>query len=193
VLTLFLASSSPAMAADDEKPPPQRPGSNNGRSSPVDLVLRETQYFYAVVLLAAFIGCAAWYSVYNAKKDEDLVQPLVKGPGGKPLPITKRKKRDNGERKIGPRFGRAAKNVFRYLAGVVFLAYVASGAATFIHAFYHENPYKWSRDGLPWAGEWTVVCYPTIHQHTSPWRWTLVAAEFFCSSWRGHGRASLDH
>ncbi|UNI21410.1 ATP-binding cassette-type vacuolar membrane transporter Hmt1 [Purpureocillium takamizusanense] len=145
------------MAADHEKPPPQRLGSNNDRSSAVDVVLRETQYFYAVVLLAAFIGCAAWYSVYNAKKDEDLVQPLVKGPGGKPLPITKRKKRDNGERKIGPRFGRAAKNVFRYLGGVIFLAYVASGASTFIHAFYHEDPYQWSRNGLPWAGEWTVV------------------------------------
>ncbi|UKZ82322.1 hypothetical protein TrVFT333_010108 [Trichoderma virens FT-333] len=99
----------------------------------------------------------AWYSVFNSKKEEDLVIPKVKGPGGKPLPITKRKRRNDGERKIGPRFGRIAKNVFRYLAAVVFLSYVATGVSIFVHAFYHENPYKWSKEGLPWAGEWTVV------------------------------------
>ncbi|KAL7799969.1 hypothetical protein V8C37DRAFT_407077 [Trichoderma ceciliae] len=122
-----------------------------------DVVLRETQYLYSLILLVAFISLAAWYSVFNAKKEEDAVQPKVKGPGGKPLPITKRKKRSDGERKIGPRFGPVAKNVFRYLAAVVFLSYVASGASIFVHAFWHENPYKWSKQGLPWAGEWTVV------------------------------------
>ncbi|POR36071.1 Heavy metal tolerance protein [Tolypocladium paradoxum] len=145
------------MVADDEKPPPQRPGSDDGRPSPVELILRETQYLYALVLLVTFVCGAAWYSVYNAKKEEDHVQPLVKGPGGKPLPITKRKKRNDGERKIGPRFGCVAKNVFRYLAAAVFLTYVASGVSMFIHAFYHENPYEWSKEGLPWAGEWSVV------------------------------------
>ncbi|KAK4062088.1 uncharacterized protein Triagg1_10054 [Trichoderma aggressivum f. europaeum] len=122
-----------------------------------DILLRDTQYVYSLVLLVAFISLAAWYSVFNSKKEEDLVQPKVKGPGGKPLPITKRKRRNDGERKIGPRFGRIAKNVFRYLAAVVFLSYVATGVSMFVHAFYHENPYKWSKDGLPWAGEWSVV------------------------------------
>ncbi|KAL7960577.1 hypothetical protein V8C34DRAFT_57497 [Trichoderma compactum] len=122
-----------------------------------DILLRDTQYVYSLVLLVAFISLAAWYSVFNSKKEEDLVQPKVKGPGGKPLPITKRKRRNDGERKIGPRFGRIAKNVFRYLAAVVFLSYVATGISMFVHAFYHENPYKWSKDGLPWAGEWSVV------------------------------------
>lgn len=151
------------MAADDGKPPLRRRGgaaADDDGLSPVDLVLRETQYLYALVLLVAFISCAAWYSVYNSKKAEDHAQPVIKGPGGKPLPITKRKKRDDGERKLGPCFGRVAKNVFRYLASVVFLAYVASGVSMFIHAFYHENPYKWSKQGLPWAGEWSVVCRP---------------------------------
>lgn len=145
------------MEADDEKPPPPRPGLDRGRLEPVDVVLRRTQYLYALVLLVTFIAGAAWYSVYNAKKDEDQAQPVVKGPGGKPLPVTKRKKRDDGERKVGPRFGRTAKNVFRYLACVVFLTYVASSVSMFRHAFWYEDPYKWSKEGLPWAGEWTVV------------------------------------
>ncbi|KJZ77065.1 hypothetical protein HIM_03386 [Hirsutella minnesotensis 3608] len=145
------------MVAEDEKPPPSRHGPAHGRHSAVDFVLRETQYIYALVLLVTFIVGAAWYSVYNAKKGEGGAQPVVKGPGGKPLPMTKSKKRDDGERKIGPHFGRSAKNVFRYLACVVFMTYVISGVSMFIHAFWHENPYKWSKQGLPWAGEWTVV------------------------------------
>lgn len=124
-----------------------------------DYILRKTQYLYALILLTAFISCAAWYSVVNSKKQEDLVQPTVKGPGGKPLPITKRKRaRGDGDRKIGPGFGRTAKNVFRYLAFVVFMTYVGSAGFMFYHAFWYEDPYQWSNEGLPWAGEWSVVC-----------------------------------
>ncbi|KAG9498809.1 hypothetical protein J7337_009620 [Fusarium musae] len=123
-----------------------------------DYILRKTQYLYALILLTAFISCAAWYSVVNSKKQEDLVQPTVKGPGGKPLPITKRKRaRGDGDRKIGPGFGRTAKNVFRYLAFVVFMTYVGSAGFMFYHAFWYEDPYQWSNEGLPWAGEWSVV------------------------------------
>lgn len=122
-----------------------------------DTILQKTQYLYALVLLSAFVCLAAWYSVFNAKKEEDIIESTVKGPGGKPLPITKLRKGNDGERKIGPHFGRAAKNVFRYLAFVIFLCYVGSAASMFVHAFWHEDPYDWSKNGLPWAGEWTVV------------------------------------
>ncbi|KAG6011509.1 hypothetical protein E4U54_008047 [Claviceps lovelessii] len=146
-------------ATDENQPPdPRDPGqptdpiNNSG-----DALLRQTQYLYALVLLVAFVTGAAWYSVYNAKKEEDVIHTTIKGPGGKPLPTTKRKKRDDGERKLGPRFGPTAKNVFRYLAAVLFLSYVGTGVSMFIHAFWHENPYKWSKEGLPWAGEGSVV------------------------------------
>lgn len=145
------------MAAPDDMPTAQ-PGSDRDGLSLADEILRHTQYLYALVLLIAFVSCAAWYSVVNAKKEEDLVQPKVKGPGGKPLPLTKKKRAlADGSRKIGPGFGRTAKNVFRYLAAVVFLSYVASASLMFNHAFWHEDPYRWSKEGLPWAGEWSVV------------------------------------
>jgi hypothetical protein len=124
----------------------------------VDVILRETQYLYSLVLLITFVSLAAWYSVFNAKKEEDIVQSKFKGPGGKPLPITKRKKRTNGERKLGPHFGTAAKIVFRFLAAIVFLTYLASALLMLVHAFWYEDPYKWSKEGLPWAGQWSVVC-----------------------------------
>ncbi|KIL84842.1 hypothetical protein FAVG1_12071 [Fusarium avenaceum] len=123
-----------------------------------DYILRKTQYLYALILLTAFISGAAWYSVVNSKKQEDQVQSTIKGPGGKPLPITKKKRsRADGDRKIGPGFGRTAKNVFRYLAFVVFVTYVGSAGFMFYHAFWFEDPYHWSNEGLPWAGEWSVV------------------------------------
>lgn len=145
-------------APDDVSNLLRRQSQNESASVPFpDLVLRQTQYLYSFTLLTAFISCVAWYSIYNAKKQENVVQSHVKGPGGKPLPVTKKKAKDDGERKLGPHFGPAAKNVFRYLAGVVFLCYVATGVSMFDHAFYHDNPYKWSKEGLAWAGEWTVV------------------------------------
>ena len=146
------------MAVEVDLLPQQRPGGTDGPDL-TDRILEQTQYVYSVVLLAAFIGGAAWYSVMNSKKDEDETIPTMKGPGGKPLPITKKNKRDNGERKIGPDFGVTAKNVFRVLAFVVFLCYLLTGISMFDHAFYHENPAQWAQQGLPWAGEWTVVCF----------------------------------
>lgn len=140
------------MAAASDEPP----ASEAGLTLP-ERILREVQYLYALVLLVTFISCAAWYSIANSKKEEDLVESTVKGPGGKPLPGTKRKKRTDGERKIGPRFGTAAKNVFRYLAAIVCLSYIVSSASMLNHAFWHEDPYRWSKEGLPWAGEWSVV------------------------------------
>lgn len=149
----------------DDRPPPPPPGTDTDtETSSYSFVniLRETQYLYALVLLISFITLAAWYSVYNAKKEDIIIESQAKGPGGKPLPITKRKKQDTDERKIGPHFGFAAKNVFRYLAAIVCLTYVGSGASMFVHAFRYDDPYRWSREGLPWAGESSVVCHP-IH------------------------------
>lgn len=145
------------MAVADDMPTTALRGPDREDLPLADYILRKTQFLYALVLLTAFISCAAWYSVVNAKKQEDLVQPTVKGPGGKPLPITKKKRSRDGARKIGPGFGRTAKNVFRSLAAIVFLCYVGSASFMFYHAFWYEDPYRWSKEGLPWAGEWSVV------------------------------------
>ncbi|KAI5459904.1 hypothetical protein BGZ63DRAFT_360270 [Mariannaea sp. PMI_226] len=146
------------MATTEDLPQASLRATEDDDLSLADIILRQTQYIYAVTLLITFISCAAWYSIVNAKKEEVLVQPKVKGPGGKPLPLTKKKRaRADGSRKIGPGFGRTAKNVFRYLAAIVFLSYVASAFFMFDHAFWHDDPYRWSKEGLSWAGEWSAV------------------------------------
>jgi ABC-type transport system involved in Fe-S cluster assembly fused permease/ATPase subunit len=148
------------MPALDDNPPLLLLSPNQIRDDVLttnDLVLRYTEYLYPLVLLVAFIGGAAWYSIANAKTGEDLVQASVKGPGGKPLPGTRHKKRDSAERKIGPHFGPAAKVVFRVLAAAVFLTYAANTVALSVHAFKYEDPFVWTTKGLSWAGEWTIV------------------------------------
>lgn len=135
---------------------PQRSETGFDDLTLAESILRHTQYLYALVLLTAFIGNAAWYSVYNAKKNESRVESTLKGPGGKPLPDTK-SKREETNRKLGPKFGRAAKIIFRCLEAVVLVSYLATGWSMLIHAFKHEDPYHWSKEGLPWAGEWSVV------------------------------------
>jgi hypothetical protein len=144
------------MAAFEEIPPDRHDGSGT-QNSFAKLLLKQTEFLYSVILVVAFISGAAWYSIFNARKEEDVVQSHVKGPGGKPLPLTKRKKRDNGDRKIGPHFGPVAKNVFRTLAAGIFITYVCTAVSMLIHAFAWEDPFKWSKDGLSWAGDWTVV------------------------------------
>ncbi|KFA67385.1 hypothetical protein S40285_00163 [Stachybotrys chlorohalonatus IBT 40285] len=146
------------MVAADVSPSIPRNGSDDAPSLGLsDEILRNTQYIYSLVLLVSFIVFAAWYSVFNSKKEEDTVQSHVKGPGGKPLPVTKRKKRNAGERKLGPHFGRAAKNAFRCLAAGVVITYVGNAVALYVHAFEYEDPNQWTKNGLPWAGEWTLV------------------------------------
>lgn len=131
-------------------------------TGPEDFLLRETQYLYSLVLLVTFVSLAAWYSVYNAKKDDDgPTKSHIKGPGGKPLPATKKAKKDSAERKLGPHFDRKAKNIFRCLAAIVFLLYIGNATSMFVHAFRYDDPYRWSKDGLSWAGEWTVVSRQT--------------------------------
>ena len=59
--------------------------------SPAERVRDITQYLYPDLLLLAFITIGATHSVYTAMRKEDVVIPTVKGPGGKPLPVTKRR------------------------------------------------------------------------------------------------------
>lgn len=149
------------VATAESQAPLQHGGSGDAffptNPSTADAILQMTQYLYALILLVTFVVLTAWYSVFNAKKEEDAIKPTVKGPGGKPLPVTKRLKRDDGERKIGPHFGFAAKNVFRYLAAIIFFTYIGNATSMFIHAFWYEDPNEWSKNGLYWAGQWTVV------------------------------------
>lgn len=139
-------------------------------TSLVSIILRRTQFWYSLVLLVTFLTGAAWYSAHNAKEKEDNPPSTVKGSGG-----THKDEGDSGS-KLNPHFGPAAKNFFRCIAAVLFLSYVGSGVSMFVHAFWYEDPYEWARKGLPWAGEWSVVCLPLDKRAQTRWTgfWALL-------------------
>ncbi|PKS10065.1 hypothetical protein jhhlp_004690 [Lomentospora prolificans] len=134
---------------------------------PIMVLLAESEGFleyiyrsYHIVLGAVFILTALICSIRSSKTEEDAVTPSVRGPGGKPLPVTKRKKRNDfssqSNRSDLPKFGPCAKTVFQFLSSILTLTFFTNGAAIGFHAW------KANRD-LPagevnwWCGEPMVV------------------------------------
>lgn len=137
------------------------------------------QYFYALALLVTFGGVAAVHSIITARSEEDLEVPDVRGPGGKPLPVTRKK--SSGSRRSSPRpgdtsgggggadghssdgdadsenstFGDAARRVFQYLTAFVAFTFVADGIAISVHSI-SDRVESGPEEGW-WCGEPRVV------------------------------------
>lgn len=128
--------------------------------SATQLVLRNAQLLYPVVLLLAFILSAAVHTVVTSRTEEELVAPTVKGPGGKPLPVTKRKREQDAQQAAdkdggaGGAGGRLAWKAFVYLTVAVILSFVANGvvmAARAVRSSRRAAPNQW------WCGEERIV------------------------------------
>jgi hypothetical protein len=129
-----------------------------GRHATSGRILDVTQLWYAPAILATFIACALGYSIYTAQAEEDIITPSVRGPGGKPLPVTKRKKsRDSHAWDFRlPDPSSSAKRCFQCLTAGVVLSFLASIALLVAHAKRDNqdllNPdVRWS------GGESTIV------------------------------------
>ncbi|KAB5570203.1 hypothetical protein GE09DRAFT_957754 [Coniochaeta sp. 2T2.1] len=105
---------------------------------------------YPAVLLVTFILSAAAYSIYSSKSEEELVQPVATGPGGKPLPVTKRKKKHAQTPAFEVHIGLWARRTFQYMTAALCLTFVANCAAVLAHGFDEQQP-DW------WCGEERVV------------------------------------
>ncbi|KAL2262022.1 hypothetical protein VTK26DRAFT_2723 [Humicola hyalothermophila] len=126
--------------------------------SAAQTVLRTTQLLYPLVLLLTFILSAGIHTVVTSRSEEQLVSPTVRGPGGKPLPVTKRKReqeaRNAGEDdNAGGR--RLAKNAFVYLTVALISSFVANGTAIASHAMQSGNGS--SAQDQWWCGEERIV------------------------------------
>ncbi|KAI0180278.1 hypothetical protein GGR52DRAFT_569026 [Hypoxylon sp. FL1284] len=122
-------------------------------SSPSDSLAERvrdiTQYLYPDLLLLAFIVIGATHSVYTAMRKEDVVMPVVKGPGGKPLPVTKRR-RDEDDALEPQEFSLSARRFFQYSMMLTTLTFFGAGGAIAARALIHR-----SADGEHgwWCGE----------------------------------------
>ncbi|RYO85136.1 hypothetical protein DL766_007353 [Monosporascus sp. MC13-8B] len=106
----------------------------NPRDTPAERVRDVVQYLYPDVLILVFILVGASYSIYKARK-EAVAAPKAKGPGGKPLPVTKRSKRVEPQQCV---FGPSARLFFQSSSIFTTLTFVATGIAITARALVHR-------------------------------------------------------
>ncbi|KAJ4286028.1 ATP-binding cassette-type vacuolar membrane transporter Hmt1 [Collariella sp. IMI 366227] len=125
--------------------------------STAETFLQKAQLLYPVVLLLAFVLSAAVNTIITSRADKNLVVTTAKGPDGKPLPVTRRKRKqealeayDNANTNGG-----LAWITFLYLTGGVALSFVANGAVIAFHAIASRQVFG---DGKTWwCGEERIV------------------------------------
>ncbi|KAI1180309.1 ABC transporter-like protein [Nemania sp. FL0916] len=128
-------------------------GSND---SVVKSILTTTQYLYPGLLLLILLLLGALYSIYLSRSKGDVVVPTVTGPGGKPLPVTKKRRSDIDDQpqEDARRFSPSIKALYQWLYAAVTLTFIAQGAAIAAHALIERNAegdYEW------WCGEAKTV------------------------------------
>ncbi|RYP49171.1 hypothetical protein DL768_005049 [Monosporascus sp. mg162] len=101
----------------------------NLRDTPAERVRDVVRYLYPGVLILVFILVGASYSIYKARKEEVAV-PKAKGPGGKPLPVTKRTKQVEPQQSV---FGPSARLFFQSSSIFTTLTFVATGIAITVY------------------------------------------------------------
>lgn len=102
---------------------PLASGPNNSVASHI---LDKTLVFYNLVLLIVFVSTALGRSIHNARNEEIKPNPDVLGPGGKPLPVTKLKRRNPDEDSWGPQLSAGSKMACAWLTGLMCLTFVAN-------------------------------------------------------------------
>lgn len=104
--------------------------------------LNTTLMWYPLALLLVFFTTNVVYSILTAQKEEEESATIseARGPGGKPLPITKQRRRTSADRDRecdrdvwGPILSPTSQGVFRWVSVLLLLTFCANGAAHFAH------------------------------------------------------------
>ena len=109
-------------------------GTSNGTSTPKE-ILDVVHFHYAWVLFAIFLVAFVANSILTAEPSSESNEPVLLGPGGKPLPRSARKAKEEREkRKKLKDFSPGRKVIFLYLAAGLLATFVANGANIVVHA-----------------------------------------------------------
>ncbi|GAW24539.1 hypothetical protein ANO14919_141260 [Xylariales sp. No.14919] len=117
-------------------------------------ILTATQYLYPGLLLLILLLFGVIYSIYTARNKGDVIVPTVTGPGGRPLPVTKKRPVDNNSEEPDGRFSPAIRALFQWLYTAVTLTFIGQGAAIATRALLQRNP---EGDRAWWCGESKTV------------------------------------
>lgn len=107
-------------------------------------------FHYPWVLLLIFLAAFVVNSILTAEPSTASAGPSITGPGGKPLPRSAKKSKEEREKQKLQDFSSARKLIFIYLSAGVILTFVGSAVNIIAHAL-TERETGW------WCGESTAV------------------------------------
>ena len=121
-------------------------GTSEGLLELLDIIHFHYAWFLGLVFLVAFFA----NSILSAERLAAAKETVLLGPGGKPLPGSARKSREERERKKLLDFTPGRKQVFLCLSIGLLGTFVASGTNIVLHALY-------AKETVWWCGEPTAV------------------------------------
>lgn len=123
-----------------------------------EAILFTLELWYGLILLLLFVISIALNSILDTQRTALLTQPVATGPGGRPLPATRRKSQDSGTITFAPdlEISKTSKRVYVYTAACVIASFAANFASVISHTVAETNnpdtKFGW------WCGEETSVC-----------------------------------
>ncbi len=129
---------------------------SNGTYTTTVYVLEHVQFHYSWVLSVIFLAAFVATSILSVEPAPESKEPVLLGPGGKPLPRSARKSREERERKKLKDFSPSRKLFFFYLSVALLGTFLADAVEVVVHALV-ESDKGW------WCGEATAVSgsYPS--------------------------------
>ncbi|KAI1878545.1 uncharacterized protein JN550_000727 [Neoarthrinium moseri] len=100
----------------------------NPADEPIEIFRNVLQYSYPAVLLLAFVIIGATDSIITALRKEGGIVATVKGPGGKPLPVTKRKRESQDDEDEDSYYSPASKSFFQWCMMAATFTFFCAGA-----------------------------------------------------------------
>lgn len=123
---------------------------SNGTFNSATPVLELVHFNYPWVILVIFLASFLTNGILTAESSKPANVPTVTGPGGKPLPSSVRKSREEREKLKKQEFSPLRKLLFFYLSVGVILSFLANAANIMLHAL-SERESGW------WCGEATII------------------------------------
>jgi len=126
----------------------------DGTSTPaaIILLLDAVHFHYAWVLFVVFLAAFIANSILSAEPSSESKEPVLTGPGGKPLPRSTRKTKEEREKKKLKDFSPGRKLLFFYLSAGLLATFVANAANIVIHALTESENGWWCREATAVSG-----------------------------------------
>ncbi len=131
----------------------------------LEVFLHRLQLWYGFTLLVIFMLSVTLNAIITSRHAAQLVRPAVTGPGGRPLPATRRKSQDSATMAFSPtpEISTATKRIYCCTTSFLILTFLANFVSAVSHAFIEMNNPD-SKFGW-WCGEPASVSQPAVIVH----------------------------